>query len=136
MLTVVLTGPAPFAETVTVKLSPGATDDLDVLMLILVAAYDLIVNKRKLRYDFGISNDSVNISGGEKQRIILARALLRNSKILILDEALSETDYFMEQTIIKNIIKEYPNKTIIYVTHKKQDNLFNRVINLESNYEK
>ena len=37
---------------------------------------------------------------------------------------------------IMEYIKEYPNKTIIYVTHKKQDNLFNRVINLESNYEK
>lgn len=125
-----------YTDTIKNNILFNYKDETNFDKVCKICLVDLIVNKRKLRYDFGISNDSVNISGGEKQRIILARALLRNSKILILDEALSETDYFMEQTIIKNIIKEYPNKTIIYVTHKKQDNLFNRVINLESNYEK
>ena len=125
-----------YTDTIKNNILFNYKDETNFDKVCKICLVDLIVNKRKLRYDFGISNDSVNISGSEKQRIILARALLRNSKILILDEALSETDYFMEQTIIKNIIKEYPNKTIIYVTHKKQDNLFNRVINLESNYEK
>ena len=125
-----------YTDTIKNNILFNYKDETNFDKVCKICLVDLIVNKRKLRYDFGISNDSVNISGGEKQRIILARALLRNSKILILDEALSEPDYFMEQTIIKNIIKEYPNKTIIYVTHKKQDNLFNRVINLESNYEK
>lgn len=95
-----------------------------------ICMIDSIVNKRKFRYESGISNDSLNISGGEKQRIILARALLRNSKILILDEALSETDYYTERQILKNIMNEYPNKTLIYVSHKKLDDLFKKIINV------
>ena len=71
---------------------------------------------------FFLINES--IANGEKQRIILARALMKDSKILVLDEALSETDYFMEKTIINNIIKNFPYKTLIYVSHKKIDNLF------------
>ena len=66
--------------------------------------HDQIVEKRKFRYDFGVCNDSSNISGGEKQRIILARGLMNNFEVLILDEALSETDYEMEAKIIKNML--------------------------------
>ena len=93
-----------------------------------ICLIDEIVKNRKFRYDFGVCNDSSNISGGEKQRIILARGLMNNFEVLILDEALSETDYKMESTIIKNILTNYPNKTILYVSHKKQDDLFDRVI--------
>lgn len=94
-----------------------------------------IVCKKAFRYDFGIDNNANNISGGEKQRIILARALLNDSKILILDEALSETDYNLEKEIILNIMKEFPHKTLIYVSHKKHDNLFDRIIPLEKEEE-
>lgn len=87
-----------------------------------------IVKNKKFRYDAGIDNS--NISGGEKQRIILARALLNDFNILILDEALSELDMYKEQRIIKNIMNYYPDKTIIYVSHKNQDKLFDRVITM------
>ena len=93
---------------------------------------DSIVDKKPLRYESGISNDAVNLSGGEKQRIVLARALLNNSKILILDEALSEVDNDLERKIIKNIMKEYPEKTLIFVSHKKQQDLFKRVVEFQN----
>ena len=95
-----------------------------------------IVEKKKFRYDFGIDNNFANISGGEKQRLVLARALLKGGKILILDEALSELDFYSEQKIITNIKREYPEKTLIYISHKKQDKLFDRVITMEKKYEK
>ena len=85
---------------------------------------------KALRYETLISNDTNNISGGEKQRIVLARALLNDFNILILDEALSEVDYYKERTIIRNLKRKYNNKTIIYVTHKNQDKLFDTVINV------
>jgi len=96
---------------------------------------DKIVDKKSFRYDFGIDNNFANLSGGEKQRIVLARALLSGGDILILDEALSELDNQTERIIIKNLIKYYPQKTIIYVTHKNHDHLFNKVINMEQKYE-
>ena len=124
-----------FTGTIKENIMLNQNDEIKFQKICKICLIDLIVNKRKFRYNFGISNDSINISGGEKQRIILARALMKDSKILVLDEALSETDYFMEKTIINNIIKNFPYKTLIYVSHKKIDNLFERAINIGENYE-
>ena len=96
---------------------------------------DEIVAKKALRYEAIISNDSNNISGGEMQRVILARALLNDFSILMLDEALSEVDYYKEKRIIQNLKRKYKDKTIIYITHKNHDKLFDRVIKLEDSYE-
>jgi len=90
-----------------------------------------LISKRPLRYESLIDADTNNLSGGEKQRIILARALLKKSNILILDEALSEVDYDLEKEIIKNILNNYQDKTIIYISHKNHERLFDRTINLE-----
>lgn len=90
-----------------------------------------IVKKKPLRYETFLLKDSLNLSGGEKQRIILARALLNDSKILILDEALSEVNEDMELEIIKSIKNQYKEKTIIYVSHKKHDKYFDQVIDFE-----
>lgn len=95
-----------------------------------LCAVDEIAKRKPLRYDTVIGNEIGNISGGELQRIILARALLNNFQILILDEALSETDYKMEEKIMINIRNYFKNKTIICITHKNHDKLFDRVINV------
>ncbi len=97
-------------------------------------AIEDIVKNKQFRYDSGIDNDS-NLSGGEKQRIILARALMNDCNILVLDEALSETDYYLEKQIINNIKNLFPNKTLIYVSHKKLDNMFERVIDINNEAE-
>lgn len=93
-----------------------------------ICLVDEIVFKKPLRYETNISNEASSISGGEKQRIILARALLNDFKILVLDEALSEVDVISERKIISNIKKEFKGVTIIYVTHKSHLKLFDRVI--------
>lgn len=95
-----------------------------------ICGIEQIVFKKALRYETSINNDSANISGGEAQRIILARAILNDFEILILDEALSEVDYQTERKIIKNLKHYFPSKTIIYITHKNHDQLFDRVIEL------
>lgn len=95
-----------------------------------LCAVDEIVKRKPLRYNTIIGNEIGNISGGELQRIILARALLNNFQILILDEALSEVDYKMEEKIMINIRNYFKDKTIICITHKNHDKLFDRVINV------
>ena len=122
-----------YTDTIKNNIMFNCNDEEKFKHVCKICLIDKIVSQRKFRYDFGISNDSSNISGGEKQRIILARALMRNFEILILDEALSETDYFMEKQIIKNILDNFKDKTIIYVSHKKQDDLFERVIKIGGN---
>ncbi len=65
--------------------------------------------------DMFISNDS--ISTGQKQRIGLARALLRNPNILILDEAINSLDRVSRDEILKNIFEYFSDTTIIVVSH-------------------
>ncbi|MBZ5950064.1 peptide cleavage/export ABC transporter [Leuconostoc gasicomitatum] len=61
--------------------------------------------------------ESGNISGGQKQRIALARALLVDSPVLILDESTSNLDVLTEKKIIDNLMK-LTDKTIIFVAHR------------------
>lgn len=100
--------------------------------IIKITKIDEIINSKSLKENFLIEEDGFNLSGGERQRIILARALLKESNYLLIDEALSEVDYNLEKNIVLNLFKYYKNKTIIYVSHKKEiEKLFNKKIILE-----
>lgn len=65
-----------------------------------------------------LHNGGSNLSGGQLQRIAIARAILRDTPILILDEATSSLDATIEKNILKNIEKFTESKTIILITHK------------------
>ena len=77
-------------------------------------------DSNKLRNNYLIEDNGFNISGGERQKIILARSLLKESNYIILDEALSEVDLNEEIDIINKIFNKYKNKTIIYISHKEE----------------
>jgi ABC-type multidrug transport system fused ATPase/permease subunit len=66
-----------------------------------------------------IKEDGKSISGGQRKRIGIARALYKNSDILILDEATSELDTESEKKVIENIIKNYKDLTLIIISHNK-----------------
>lgn len=73
------------------------------------------------------------VSGGERQRILLARALLRNPKIFIFDESTSALDVNTEKEIMDNIRKFYPDATRIFITHRENClELFDRVVFIEN----
>ncbi len=107
-------------------------DILELDNISKICKLDSIVSKKPFRYESVIGCDEANISGGEKQRIILARALMKDFNILILDEALSEVDMNLELEILDNIRQVYKDKTIIYISHKKYPNIFDEVINMEA----
>ena len=71
-----------------------------------------------------IDPDSLNFSGGEKQRISIARALYYNRQILIMDEATNQLDEITEKNILKNILKNYKKTTIIFISHNKELQIF------------
>ena len=68
--------------------------------------------------------NSNKLSGGEKARINLAQCLIRNPDVLLIDETFSALDEEMETRILKNILKTYPEITIIYISHRKISNEF------------
>ena len=94
-----------------------------------------ILKTKPFRLETFLLEQGSNLSGGEKQRLILARGLMCNCPIIILDEALSEVSKSMEETILENIIKHYRDRTIIYVSHHTTSNLFERIIKIEECYE-
>ncbi len=105
--------------------------DEDFEKVVRICKLESIVEKRPNRYDSIINAMQNNLSGGELQRIILARALLKQAKILILDEALSEVNFDLELDIIEDIKKYYPNNTLIYVSHKDVSCKFTKILDME-----
>ena len=96
-----------------------------------ICGLDNIVKKvsdlRKKKIEF----DSPELSGGQKQRIGIARILMLNPSVLILDEATSALDKDSEDKIIRNIIKYYKDITIIAVSHRPLNKIFNKQVVLK-----
>ena len=86
-----------------------------------------------LGYNMLIEENGFNLSGGEKQRIMLARSLLKKFNILIIDEGLSQVDVNMERKILKNIFKYFKDKTIIVISHRLDNlDLFDNLVKIEN----
>lgn len=105
----------------------------EFLKVVKLTYVDEIIKDDLLGYDKILEENAVNLSGGQRQRIILARALLNNSKIILIDEGMNELDINLERKIIKNIFESYHNTTIIIVSHRLNNiDLFDKVIKLNN----
>ena len=69
--------------------------------------------------EFSISLLCLNLSGGEKQRIGIARAFLHNGPLILLDEPTSNLDSLNEGIILKSLKEECKDKTVVLVSHRK-----------------
>lgn len=76
------------------------------------------IEKFPQAYETLIGERGVLLSGGQKQRLVLARALLKNSPILLLDECLSAVDNRTEKTIFKNLETYLKHKTLLIISHR------------------
>ena len=72
-----------------------------------------------LGYDTKLAELGDSVSGGERQRIGIARAFLHDAPIILLDEPTSNIDSLNEGIILKTLLEEKENKTIILVSHRK-----------------
>ena len=95
--------------------------DNDILEASILSGADEFIQKLPNKYSYKLSEKGQNLSGGQKQRLMLARAFLTKSKILILDEATSALDHSSELQVKKSIKKfiKINNSTIIIIAHNR-----------------
>lgn len=97
-----------------------------------VCLVDDIVKNIGNGYDALVEENGFNFSNGERQRIILARSIIKKSNIYIFDEALTQIDISREKKILENIFKYLQDKTIIVISHRfNNKKVFDRVLKLD-----
>ena len=79
---------------------------------------DGFIKRLEQGYDTNVGERGVQLSGGEKQRIAIARAVLKNSSILLMDEAVSNLDSESEALFRQALNNIRKNKTIITIAHR------------------
>lgn len=83
-----------------------------------LACVDDNIQEFSNKYNTIIGERGVSLSGGQKQRISMARAMAKDSKILILDDSVSAVDTQTETAILKVLKEEFKDKTIIMIAHR------------------
>ena len=83
-----------------------------------MADVDDNIRQFTLGYDTVLGERGVTVSGGQKQRISIARALLKDSPVLILDDSVSAVDTKTERAILKNLRTTRAGKTTILIAHR------------------
>ena len=120
-----------FNDTLYNNLNFGNSNSSKILDICKLCEVDKIIDSN-LGYNMMIEENGFNLSGGEKQRIMLARTLLKNFNILIIDEGLSQVDVNVERKILKNIFNYFKDKTIIFISHRLDNlDLFDNLIKIE-----
>lgn len=91
-----------------------------------VTLLDKTLKKKNINLDYILEENGSNLSGGERQKILIARSLLRGTNVIVFDETMNEIDTKSERKIIENIKTEY-KKTIVLISHRSDNyDLFNK----------
>jgi ATP-binding cassette subfamily C (CFTR/MRP) protein 1 len=117
IITVIPQDPTLIEGTLRENLDPAGhftDEDMTFNMNLIGLAY--LLNDNGL--DFQVREDGKNLSSGEKQLICMVRAILRKSKIIIMDEATSSIDYNTEKLIQKTLLNNLKGSTIITIAHR------------------
>lgn len=109
-----------FSGTIRSNLELGNKNlnDKELKRVLDISMASDFVNKLEDKYDAKVLKGGKNFSGGQKQRLSIARALAKNSEILILDDSLSALDFSTDLQVRKKIKEEVKNKTIIMISQR------------------
>lgn len=99
--------------------------------VIKVTGFDKFLKEKNISLNFPLEENGHNVSDGERKRILLARALLQNKKVLILDETTNGIDILSEENIVRKVKEEY-DVTLILISHRYDNlKLFNKVFEIK-----
>jgi len=123
-----------FNESIRRNLTWGSKETPDEILweALAIVRMDAVIGKTGDGLDTEVSERGIRFSGGERQRIALARAILRQPQILILDEATNAIDIDTEAAIFQRLSAARPDLTIIVVAHRPSTlAVCDRIIRLE-----
>jgi ATP-binding cassette subfamily B protein len=109
-----------FGETIRENIAFGvesATDD-QILRAATVSNIETDVQGFPDKFDTMVGERGITLSGGQKQRTAISRAVLRDPRILILDDALSSVDTYTEEQILRELKDVMSNRTSILISHR------------------
>ena len=110
-----------FSDTIANNIGfgrPGKKDEASVRQAAKLADVDSNIQEFQKGYQTILGERGVTVSGGQKQRISIARALLMDAPILILDDSVSAVDTKTEKTILENLRATRAGKTTILIAHR------------------
>ena len=121
-----------FTDTIYNNLSIVNSNKEKIDKVLKICQINDFLKNKKVDSNYVIDNLSNNLSGGEKNKILIARALLKESKIIIFDECFNEIDIKTERKILKDIMNNY-DITIVFISHRNNNiDLFNKYYKLKN----
>jgi ABC-type multidrug transport system fused ATPase/permease subunit len=118
-ITVIPQDPTMFTGTLRFNLDPESTcSDERILEVLKKASLEDLLNREDKGLLTELTENGQNLSSGERQLICICRAILRSSKVVILDEATANIDVVTEQKIQTLIAEEFKQSTMITIAHR------------------
>jgi len=109
-----------FSDTIANNIAPGV-DTIDksrLLQAAKVANIDTFIDSLPLGYNTKIGGEGHGLSQGQKQRILIARAVYKNPKFIFFDEATNSLDANNEKVILENLQEFFKGRTVVVVAHR------------------
>ena len=109
-----------FGETIRENIAFGveSATDRDVRRAAEISNIDADVDAFPNKYETLVGERGITLSGGQKQRTAISRAVIRDPKILILDDSLSSVDTYTEEQILRELKQVMQNRTSILISHR------------------
>ena len=121
------------AENIAFGLRREEINMLNLQKAAKIAEIHEFIESLENKYNTNLGERGMQLSGGQRQRLGIARAIYRNTNVIILDEATSALDVETEKRIFENINKSLKNKSIIMITHRPNTlNSFDHIYKIEN----